>query len=551
MLGLRRNSFGTLAFSSAVLGIALPIACGGDDTGPVVAGSTTAAETGTTSQSGSSMMGVGGSTLQFMDGPMTAGSGGDISTTATASTGTGEGGTGMVKYAWDFTFGGTTANDAVSAYDVAVDKVGDIVVVGSFRGNIDFDGPGPNGAVASKGDFDAYIAKYTNKGALVWLKTAGVNDPQTANSVTIDKDNRIGVCGTFRGSVNFGGNNLQVFDGQYSDAFAVVFDAAGNHIASQRYGGSTLGKSDLCAGATFDPVGNLIITGQSQGQVNFGTTAVGENNGDFKIYLAKLAPNAGTKGFSEVFAQAFVSAGVASRGQTVATSADGDIALGGWTEGPIKMGGVTMTPKTPGVRQAVVARYDSNGLAKFTRMFLSDGESQVNSVVFHSNGDMIVGGIFRLSIDFDGDGPNPPIMASGASNDAFVARFDKTNKLVYGVRVGDPASDELNDIAVDAGGFPVFAGSFQGNPFINSQATLMSKGLRDGMVVKLAPDDGHGFWGFGFGDSDFQEARGVTIDSLGNVVFAGQFKGTVDLGSGIPKIAPNGSQSVFVGSLLP
>ncbi|MBM4360680.1 MAG: hypothetical protein FJ096_21440 [Deltaproteobacteria bacterium] len=549
MLGIRRSSFGTLAFTSALLGIALPVACGGDESSTLTTSGTTvsSADTGTTSQA-ASMMGAGGSTLQFMDGPMTAGAGGDIATvaTATASTGTGEGGTGTVKYGWDMAFGGTNAMDVVSAYDVAVDKNGDIIVVGSFRGNIDFDGNGASGPVASKGDFDAFIAKYSSTGMLKWLKTAGAGDPQTANAVTVDKDNRVGVCGTFRGAVNFGGNNLQVNDGQYSDAFAVVFDSDGNHIASQRYGGNTLGKSDLCAGAAFDATGNLIITGQSQGQVNFGTTAVGDNNGDFKIYLAKLTPNMGTKGFNEVFAKAFVSPGVSSQGSAVANSMEGDIALGGSTEGPIQLGGVTLTPKTAGVQQAIVGRYDATGAAKFTKMFLSEGNSQVTSVAFHTNGDMLVGGTFRDSIDFG----NGPVMATGPANDVFVARFDKSNKLVYGVRIGDAATDDLSDLALDSAGFPVFAGSFQGTPTINSKTTLMAKGLRDGMVVKLAPDDGHGYWGLGFGDTDFQEARGIAVNAQGSVIFVGNFKGTVDFGGGL-RIAPNGSQSAFIGSLLP
>jgi hypothetical protein len=546
----RLNTFGTLAFTAALLGITLPVACGGDDTDTsVVTGSTgtgTSNATGQSADSAGTMAGTGGSTLQFIDGPMTgAGTGGDMSS---SSTGMGEGGTGVVTYAKDFVVTGTTMTDSVQVYDVAVDGLGNIVVVGSFRGTIDFDGAGATPAVSSANntDFNAFVAKFDQDGVLTWVKAAGTNDPQTANAVAIDKDNRVGVCGTFRGSMNWGGNALTVQDSQYTDAYAVVFDQAGTHIASQRYGANSLGKSDLCSGAAFDPVGNLVITGQFQGSMNFGATTVGDNNGDFKIFLAKITPNAVTKAFTEVFAKAYASPGVAALGETVTVDATGDIALGGFSEGPISFGGPSLTPKYPGIQQSVVARFDSKGMTKFQLMLHSEADSRVTSVAFHTNGDLIVGGVFKKSIEFGGG----PLAAVGANNDAFVARFDKTNKLLHAVRIGDGKSDELNDLAVDPAGFPVFGGSFQGSPVINSKTTLMAQGLRDGLVVKLANDDAHGYWGFGFGDTDFQEVNGIAVDKLGNVVFAGSFKGAIDLGVGT-RVAPNGSQGLFVGKFLP
>jgi len=549
MLGRRIHTFGTLAFSAALLGITLSVACGGDDSDTnTVSGAVTSNASAQSADSSSSLSGSGGSTLQFMDGPMTGtGTGGDMSM-ASSSSGMGEGGTGTATYSKDFVVAGTAMTDSVQVYDVAVDGLGNIVVAGSLRGTIDFDGAGATPPVSSQGntDFNAFVAKFDKDGVLMWIKVAGANDPQTANSVAIDKDNRVGVCGTFRGSVNWGGNQLTVQDNQYTDAYAVVFDAAGAHVASQRYGANSLGKSDLCSGAAFDPTGNLVITGQFQGSMNFGATTVGDNNGDFKIYLAKLTPNAATKGFTEVFAKAFASPGVTTMGLTVAVDATGDIALGGFSESAISFGLPSLTPKYPDIKQAVVARFASDGKTKFQRMLHSEGESQVNSVAFHTNGDLLVGGVFKTSIDLGGG----PLAASGANNDAFVGRFDKTDKLLHAVRIGDGQSDELNDLAVDPAGFPVFGGSFQGSPVINSKTTLMAKGLRDGLVVKLANDDAHGYWGFGFGDTDFQEVKGIAVDKLGNVVFAGSFKGTLDLGGGT-RVAPNGSQALFVGRFLP
>ncbi len=542
MLASRRHLFGTLAFSSALLGVILPVACGGDDSNPVqVSGTASSVSTST-----STAMGSGGSTLQFMAGPMT-GTGGDLASSTMASTGTGEGGTGKVTYGWDVTYGGNSASDQVVVYDLGVDKLGNIILAGAFKGSIDFDGPGANPATVSKGDYDAFIAKYDNKGTFKWVKAAGDGSPQTANTVAIDSNNRIGFCGSFRGGMNFGGNTLQVQDQQYTDAYAAILDADGTHVASQRYGVG-FGNNDSCSAVAFDAAGNLLATGQYQGQINFGVTSLmSPSPGGYPMYLAKLAPNAGTKGFTELLAKSYGAADYISQGLAVAVAADGDIALAGWTEGTINFGGATLTPVAPesGIRHAVVARLDATGTPKFNKLFDGD-DSLATSIAFHSNGDLVVGGNFKFTIDVGGG----PMKATGPSDDVFVARFDKTNKFLHSVKFGDKSSDQLNDIAVDPAGFPVFAGSFQGTVKVNSTNELIGKGIRDGMVVKLANDDGHGYWGYGFGDAALQEARGIAVDGQGNVVFAGSFQGTVDLGGGV-RVAPNGSQGLLIGSFLP
>ena len=542
MLVSQRNLLGTLAFASALGGVVFSVACSGGDTNPIkVSGSSS----DSASSQSTTMMGTGGSSLQFMAGPMN-GTGGDMSMSSVSSTGSGEGGTGQVTYGWDVTYGGNTANDSVAVYDLAVDKLGNIIIAGAFRGTIDFDGPGAAPATVSKGDFDAFVAKYDNNGAFKWVKAAGDGAAQTANSVAVDKNNRVGLCGSFRGSVNFGTPTaLQVQDSQYTDAYAVVLDDAGNHVASKRFGVGA-GRQDSCSATAFDSVGNLLISGQYQGQINFGgpQDLVAPSPGGFRMYLAKLAPTAG--GFTELFAKTYGAAGTTTQGLAVMASPDGDIAVAGWTDGAINFGGATLTPKVGEQRRAVVARLDGSGTPKFNQFFESDGDSQVSAIAFHSNGDLLVGGSFKASIDF-GAGA---VKAVGPSDDVFVARFDKTNKLLHGVRQGDKSSDQLYDLAVDQAGFPVYVGSFQGTVDINSKTQLVGKGIRDGFVVKLANDDAHGYWGYGFGDALLQEARGVGVDGQGNVIFAGNFQGTIDLGGGL-RTAANSSQALFIGSFLP
>ena len=560
MLVFQRNQLAAFAFASAMGGVVLPIACGGgNDNKTIATTQSTVGNGGATSNSSSK----GGETT--FSGLMIASSsvGGDMSTTTATSQGgtstsspastAAEGGTGKVQYEWDVNYGGGNQNDQATAFDVAIDKSGNIIVVGAYQGQVDFDGPGGLAPSNSVGGDDIFVAKYNNKGVLIWRKVFGDGNTQSATSVTVDSNNRIGICGIFKGTINLGGNNLSFSGFQYPDLYAAVLDPDGNHVASNKYGDG-ITDSDFCYAAAFDTAGNLLITGQYQSKISFGGTVLTASGGagDFDMYLAKLQPNVGTKSFDTLMAKSYGSSGSDSLGRALATAANGDIALGGWTRGSINFGKGVLNPKiTPTPAQPVFARLDGAGNEKYAKMlFAGAGEmddSEVHAVAFQPNGDLYVGGVFKGSVDL-GAGP---LKAVGGSNDVFVARFEgTTGNPVFGVRLGDQQGDELNDMALDTAGFPVFAGSFQGSVKVNSTTTLVGKGIRDGDVIKLANTDGHGYWGSGFGDAQLQESTGIAVNAAGSSIFVGNFRGSMDLGGGI-RTAPNGSQAFFIGSFGP
>src|SRR5581483_7673156 len=112
--------------------------------------------------------------------------------------------------------------------------------------------------------------------------------------------------------------------------------------------------------------------------------------GDFDMYLAKITPNAGTKSFDAVFAKGYGSgSGAISLGKAVTVlKSSGDIAVAGWSNGPINFGNGVLNPAlNPSGEQPVFARLDSSGTAKFSKMLASgvtmDDDSEPRAVAFH------------------------------------------------------------------------------------------------------------------------------------------------------------------------
>lgn len=116
------------------------------------------------------------------------------------------------------------------AYDVAIDKSGNSVVTGYFSSSvITFDTSSFN----LIGYEDAYIAKYSSTGALLWVKTFGGSDYDNSNGIAIDNQNNIYITGEYYSpSLDFGNSTLSLGNA-YSSAFTAKFDSLGNNKWAQ------------------------------------------------------------------------------------------------------------------------------------------------------------------------------------------------------------------------------------------------------------------------------------------------------------------------------
>ena len=75
--------------------------------------------------------------------------------------------------ATDFGFALTLGSTGRELTDAAVtDASGNVYITGELRNTIDFD-PGPGTFTLSGGTLDAFIAKYSASGALLWAKNYG------------------------------------------------------------------------------------------------------------------------------------------------------------------------------------------------------------------------------------------------------------------------------------------------------------------------------------------------------------------------------------------
>lgn len=98
-------------------------------------------------------------------------------------------------------------NDGMDvAHDVGVDDFGNITVVGSFEGDLDF---GPQGPVLkSLGPVDGFVAKFDPNGNVLWAQQAGGPGGDAAYGVAVDAMGTAYVTGVANDDFSLGGTTI-------------------------------------------------------------------------------------------------------------------------------------------------------------------------------------------------------------------------------------------------------------------------------------------------------------------------------------------------------
>jgi len=360
-------------------------------------------------------------------------------------------------------------------------------------------------------------------GALKWPLTFGDAADQYLMGVAVDGAGNVLLTGYFAGTVNFGGGPLT--SAGTLDAFVVKLDKSGNHVWSKRFG--TTGASEAMAIAV-DGAGNVIVTGELTGSVNFGGGALASAGGH-DVFILKLDPS-GNHVWSRRYGDA---AGQFVTG--LAADASGNVLVTGDFSGAIDFGGGPLT--TPDL-DVFAAKLDQSGNLVWSRRFGDTAGQDGGGVAFDSKGNVILTGHYSGTVDLGGGA-----LPSGGGGDVFVAKFDAAGGYVWAKHFGGTPKG----VAVDNADEVVVTGVFSGSVDFGGGALTSAGGL-DVFAVKLDSGGGH-LWSKRFGDAGSQSSAGVAVDATGNVVLTGSFSGSIDLGGGA--LASAGGMDGFLAKLDP
>jgi hypothetical protein len=392
-----------------------------------------------------------------------------------------------------------------------VDGSGNIIVTGSFQGNVDFGG----GTVSSLGGQDIFVAKYSSTGAYLWAKTMGSVADDAATALSVDGSGNVIVTGSFKYSVDFGGGTLTSASPGFSDIFLIKYSGAGVHQWSRQFGDT---GNDTGYGVRVDASGNVVVTGSFVGGVDFGGGRLTSNLNSNDIFIAKYSATGGHS-----WSRAFGSTGD-DHGKAVAIDASGNVVVTGYFNSTIDFGGGPFS--SAGMQEVFLLELNSAGQHVWSKRFGGTSIDVANAVAIDGGGNIIITGFFYGTVDFGGG----PLTSSSAAK-VFLAKYNSQgnhswSKVISGTVVADNAI--ALGLAVDGNSNILITGYFQGSANFGGQ-TLTSAGSDDIFAAKYSAAGTHS-WSQRFGSPGLDQGKAIVADPGNNMILSGYFKSGVSFG---------------------
>jgi hypothetical protein len=253
---------------------------------------------------------------------------------------------------------------------VATDASGNVYVAGTTSGGLD--GSSPTGTPSY-----SFVTKYNRSGDMQYTyQLGGTAAPTWGHSIATDGSGNVYVTGHTLGGLD--GNRLT----GTSDFFVTKYNSSGVKQFTQQLGvakASTSGSS-----VATDASGNVYVAGTTAGGLDNNTLT-----GTYDFFITKYN-SSGVKQFTRQLGVK----GTETWGHSVATDASGNIYMAGWTSGGLDGNALT------GTTDLFLTKYDSNGAKQFTRQLgVAGAGTWGNSVATDANGNVYVAGFTSGGLD--------------------------------------------------------------------------------------------------------------------------------------------------------
>ncbi|MCS6978295.1 MAG: tandem-95 repeat protein [Gemmatales bacterium] len=413
-----------------------------------------------------------------------------------------------------------------AARDVVTDTAGNTCVAGNFSGTATIGGS----TVTAMADQAAFIAKYAADGSLLWLRVldAAAGDSVTASAIALDPTTgQVAVTGSFTGTAALQGSGLSVTSLGGRDVFVLNLDASGALLNLVSVGGS---GDDEGQDVAVNASGHRYLTGYYSGTADFdpssGTFAL-ISAGSADAFILELTSSGGF-----VRASRLGGTGV-DVGEAIAVTAGGTVAATGRFQSATT-GLASLTPNPMGAGEAdvfvVIAFPSGSSFTTSGGWAQSYGSAEADAgqaIAFDTSGNVLVGGFFGGSVDFDANPTGAFTLTSSGLSDGFVLKLTGTGVILWARPVGGYLADRIHDVQSDALGNVYYVGSFSDivdfDP-LDGIYKLGSAGGTDAFVAKL-DSAGRFQWAVTAGGVSDDSAEAVALDAARNVFVAGYFTG--------------------------
>ncbi len=283
-----------------------------------------------------------------------------------------------------------------------------------------------------------------------------------------------------------------------------------------------------------DGDGNIIATGIFSNTITIDGMQL-TSAGGTDVYVVKFSPADGRAQWAKRFGGS-----VNDSASAIAVDASNDIYIAGQFEGTVNFGGGDVT--SAGSSDAFVLKLaKGDGAHVWSQKFGGTGFDNAQGLAVRG-GAVALAGLFGGSMTVGT--ATPTTLTSVGQVDIFVVGLSTAGMPSWARSFGGATADAPRALAIDSAGNIVMVGRFN-STMLGFTSAMFNAGGDDGFLAKLRGSDGQPLVQRQFGSGMEDQALSVAVDMADNIYVVGQFRGSIDFGSGTATTATNESD-VFV-----
>ena len=353
------------------------------------------------------------------------------------------------------------------AFRIVPDDEGNVFVSGTFEETLTH----ASWELSSRGQRDAFLAKFDALGRLVWIVQAGGTGTDRGIGITIDGDGCVYWSGAFERLGQFGEHGkVEKTSVGRTDTFVAKYTKDGELEWVETAGGP---NRDIATGVAIDASGQLFLTGVTSGFTSLPQDAMrGAFSGFEDIFLARYTSTGELEWMMYSGGPAFDAA------NGIAVDPQGRVYITGYFEDSAHFNSTSqkMAEHTDGIAFDVfLAQYNQEGVLNWVRTGGGERWDNAYDVSLDGAGNPHMTGLFRNEF-YIGDETPLEAMADGESN-AFLVKFNPDGE-VLGLHTIDGEKTEGLGVDVSPSGDIFMTGIFTNSvdfgdtmPEINSTTT--------------------------------------------------------------------------------
>jgi hypothetical protein len=416
--------------------------------------------------------------------------------------------------AWEWTKP-ISSNATNAGYSIVTDAIGNSFVAGSFMDTLHIAGK----HLVSKGYYDIFIAAFSPRGELLWLKQAGGADADEAYGATLDNAGNVYITGYFSGTVDFSGMMINSY--RTRDFFVAKYDPQGNFLWVRC---GKVSKGDYANSVSTDDAGNVFISGVFHGTMYFGNSVFTSDNHK-NLFIVKFNTDGDMKWFKV--------GGGDEKDEIHAIHADneGDLYVTGSFEKQMIFD--KMLIESSGRKDIFLAKYNSDGEIQWLRKGgSSTGDDMSSAIELDAAGNIYLAGSFSGNAYF-----GKVRLKSSGSEDIFLVKYNSKGDVLWAKQTGGMGNEHARALIMDGAGDVYLAGE------VNFSYTFARNNIESGgdynIFVMRFFENGDMTGNNQITGSGFKKATSLGIDKAGNVYLLGYFLQQVIVGD--TQLSSNGA----------